>query len=258
MAAAVYLASSKGKLLPGVSVAELTSHLGLEMKPFFAVVEGKGLGYAGNQIRNDLGGILVKDWSVFLPATVINIAFCPPELRVLFSCSIDGRVLVWNKAEILQKERVGSGKLATDLIAGSNVKGGPLHCLAWDSRRPSPPLRPRCLTLSLLFPSSTMISALLLINQRGEVVIYRVYRGDVSTSTADAFRMQVIAKKETHKPPIQLIDGSNFLHTRHGDLHLYADPGYKGCPHVRKLPGHPQKSARPESTAPCRHLLACH
>merc|ERR1711924_167372 len=51
---------------------------------FFAIVEGKGLGYAKDQVRNELGGILLKNWSVFLPATVINLAYCPPELRVLF------------------------------------------------------------------------------------------------------------------------------------------------------------------------------
>ena len=51
---------------------------------FFAIVEGKGLEYATAQVREDLGDILVKNWSVFLPATFINLAFCPPELRVLF------------------------------------------------------------------------------------------------------------------------------------------------------------------------------
>jgi len=51
---------------------------------FFAIVEGKGLDFAKAQVQNDLGGILIKNWGVFLPATVINIAFCPPELRVLF------------------------------------------------------------------------------------------------------------------------------------------------------------------------------
>ena len=51
---------------------------------FFAVVEGKGLEYAKSQIQNDLGGILLKNWAIFLPATAINIAYCPPELRVLF------------------------------------------------------------------------------------------------------------------------------------------------------------------------------
>merc|ERR1711924_546439 len=34
---------------------------------FFAVVEGKGLSFAVDQIRNELGGILIKNWSVFLP-----------------------------------------------------------------------------------------------------------------------------------------------------------------------------------------------
>ena len=61
---------------------------------FFAIVEGKGLSFAQNQIKNDLGGILVKNWSVFLPATAINIAFCPPELRVLFlNCVFFGWVV---------------------------------------------------------------------------------------------------------------------------------------------------------------------
>ena len=61
---------------------------------FFAIVEGKGIGFAQNQIKNDLGGILVKNWSVFLPATAINIAFCPPELRVLFlNCVFFGWVV---------------------------------------------------------------------------------------------------------------------------------------------------------------------
>jgi len=61
---------------------------------FFAIVEGKGLAYAKNQISTELGGILIKNWSVFLPATVINIAYCPPELRVLFlNCVFFGWVI---------------------------------------------------------------------------------------------------------------------------------------------------------------------
>jgi len=51
---------------------------------FFAVVEGKGLEFAKNQITTELGGILLKNWAIFLPATAINLAYCPPELRVLF------------------------------------------------------------------------------------------------------------------------------------------------------------------------------
>ena len=68
---------------------------------------------------------------------VTGLAYAP-ELRVLFSCSIDGRVLVWNKAELVQKEKVGAGKGSDSEIAGiSSAKGGPLHCLAWDARRHS-------------------------------------------------------------------------------------------------------------------------
>lgn len=60
---------------------------------FFAIVEGKGLGFAKDQVKNDLGGILVKNWSVFLPATFINLAYCPPELRVLFlNCTHGNRM----------------------------------------------------------------------------------------------------------------------------------------------------------------------
>jgi hypothetical protein len=61
---------------------------------FFAVIEGKGLPFAGNQIKNELPSILVKNWSVFLPATVINLSFCPPEFRVLFlNCVFFGWVI---------------------------------------------------------------------------------------------------------------------------------------------------------------------
>ena len=69
---------------------------------------------------------------------VTGLAFSP-ELKVLFSCSIDGRVLVWLKAELLQKVAVGSGKGESALPEGgaSGVKPGPLHCLAWDGRRHS-------------------------------------------------------------------------------------------------------------------------
>lgn len=55
---------------------------------FFAVLEGRGLDAAKTQIQEELGGVLVKNWAVFLPATVINLAFLPNELRVLFLNSV--------------------------------------------------------------------------------------------------------------------------------------------------------------------------
>jgi WD40 repeat protein len=47
---------------------------------------------------------------------------------VLFSCSVDGRILVWQKGELLQKEKVGDK-------ATHGVQSGPLYCLEWDARR---------------------------------------------------------------------------------------------------------------------------
>ena len=63
---------------------------------------------------------------------VTGLAFSS-ELRVLFSCSIDGRVLVWNKGELIQKEKVGSGKGADSEIAAKPLRAlmsatkGPRH-----------------------------------------------------------------------------------------------------------------------------------
>lgn len=51
---------------------------------FFALVEGRGLAAARQQLNTELGQVLLKNWAVFLPATIINLAFCPPVLRVLF------------------------------------------------------------------------------------------------------------------------------------------------------------------------------
>ena len=48
-----------------------------------------------------------------------------------------------------------------------------------------------------------MISAIFLINQKGEVIIFRTYRGDVSRTAIETFRTEVIAKKNTgSRPPI--------------------------------------------------------
>uniref|UniRef100_A0A7S2WUE7 Peroxisomal membrane protein MPV17 n=1 Tax=Rhizochromulina marina TaxID=1034831 RepID=A0A7S2WUE7_9STRA len=59
---------------------------------FFAVVEGKGLGFAKSQLQNELMQVLLKNWAVFLPATAINLAFLPNELRVLF---LNGVFFFW-------------------------------------------------------------------------------------------------------------------------------------------------------------------
>eukprot|EP00611_Tribonema_gayanum_P025331 TRINITY_DN5740_c0_g1_i1.p2 TRINITY_DN5740_c0_g1~~TRINITY_DN5740_c0_g1_i1.p2 ORF type:complete len:440 (-),score=189.16 TRINITY_DN5740_c0_g1_i1:133-1452(-) len=68
-----------------------------------------------------------------------------------------------------------------------------------------------------------MISALLIINQKGEIVISRFYRDDVTRSAADQFLKQVIASKETgSQPPVKLIDGNTFMYTRHSNIYFVA------------------------------------
>ena len=61
-----------------------------------------------------------------------------------------------------------------------------------------------------------MISALLIINQKGGIVISRFYRDDVTKTAADAFLKRVIASKEAGSvAPIELIEGNTFMYTRH-------------------------------------------
>lgn len=68
-----------------------------------------------------------------------------------------------------------------------------------------------------------MISGVLLISRKGDVVLSRFYRDTATRRAADAFRLQVIAAKETGtKPPILLIDGCSFLYTRHENMYLVA------------------------------------
>lgn len=57
------------------------------------------------------------------------------DIRVLFSCSIDGFVVVWStKGEVLDRERAG-GKEAGNGVEMGRKQSGPLYCLCWDPRR---------------------------------------------------------------------------------------------------------------------------
>jgi AP-2 complex subunit mu-1 len=64
-----------------------------------------------------------------------------------------------------------------------------------------------------------MLSAIFLINSKGEIVIYRLYRDDISIAAANQFRLQVIAAKEAGSAaPVRSIDGNTFLYIRHKDM----------------------------------------
>jgi AP-2 complex subunit mu-1 len=66
-----------------------------------------------------------------------------------------------------------------------------------------------------------MISAIYLINLKGEILIYRSYRDDVSRAAADAFRMQVLAAKE-FRSPVQVYEKASFFHIRSANMYLVA------------------------------------
>jgi len=67
-----------------------------------------------------------------------------------------------------------------------------------------------------------MIAALLFINQKGEIVISRMYRDGFSRSLADTFRTQVIANKEAGRSPVKIIGNTSFLHIKHGNMFVVA------------------------------------
>lgn len=70
---------------------------------------------------------------------------------------------------------------------------------------------------------AAMIGGLMVINKHGQVVIHRAYRDDVSQSAAEAFRAQVVGRKEAgSQAPVRFLDGASFLYTRRNDVYLAA------------------------------------
>ena len=51
---------------------------------FLGVIEGKSLDKIKQQLDSTYVDTMVANWKLWIPATFVNIAFCPPLLRVLF------------------------------------------------------------------------------------------------------------------------------------------------------------------------------
>ena len=51
---------------------------------FLGVLEGKSLDSIKGQLEDDYVDTMLANWKLWVPATAVNIAFCPPILRVLF------------------------------------------------------------------------------------------------------------------------------------------------------------------------------
>ncbi|CAD8178870.1 unnamed protein product [Paramecium pentaurelia] len=67
-----------------------------------------------------------------------------------------------------------------------------------------------------------MISSLSFINQKGEILIYRVYKDDISRNEITQFCAKMIATKENKEFPIINIDQTSFIHISIKDIIILA------------------------------------
>jgi AP-2 complex subunit mu-1 len=67
-----------------------------------------------------------------------------------------------------------------------------------------------------------MASSLVLVNIKGEVLIYRNYKYDVSRSETMEFCRKIIATKEAKEKPIIYMNGVSYIHTTDGEITLLA------------------------------------
>mmetsp|Transcript_7517 Transcript_7517/g.11577 ORF Transcript_7517/g.11577 Transcript_7517/m.11577 type:complete len:199 (+) Transcript_7517:2-598(+) len=51
---------------------------------FLGLLEGKNIEAVQMQLKDDYKDTMLANWKLFIPATVVNLAFCPPLFRVLF------------------------------------------------------------------------------------------------------------------------------------------------------------------------------
>jgi AP-2 complex subunit mu-1 len=67
-----------------------------------------------------------------------------------------------------------------------------------------------------------MASSIVLINIKGEVLIYRSYKYDVSRQETMEFCRKIIATKESKEKPIIYMNGVSYLHTTEGEVTILA------------------------------------
>lgn len=76
-----------------------------------------------------------------------------------------------------------------------------------------------------------MASTIFFVNQKGEEVVSRHYRNDITKTSMDAFRQKIIASKATgQNPPVLQIEGTSFVYIRHRNLYLVG--ATRGNPNV--------------------------
>lgn len=67
-----------------------------------------------------------------------------------------------------------------------------------------------------------MISAIFFMNQKGEVLISRIYRDDISRGVANAFRLEVIGHTTSARSPIKNIGATSFMYIKVGGIYVVA------------------------------------
>lgn len=68
---------------------------------------------------------------------------------------------------------------------------------------------------------TTMLSGVLVFNQKGENLIFRAYRSDCRPRLADIFRIQVISNPQV-RSPILTLGSTTFSHVKHENIYLVA------------------------------------
>jgi len=69
--------------------------------------------------------------------------------------------------------------------------------------------------------SPTMLSGILIFNQKGENLIFRSFRNDCRPRLADVFRIQVISNAQV-RSPILTLGSTTFSHVKHENIYLVA------------------------------------
>ncbi|CAG7849505.1 AP-2 complex subunit mu-B AltName: Full=AP-2 mu-B chain; AltName: Full=Clathrin assembly protein complex 2 mu-B medium chain; AltName: Full=Clathrin coat assembly protein AP50-B; AltName: Full=Clathrin coat-associated protein AP50-B; AltName: Full=Mu2-adaptin-B; AltName: Full=Plasma membrane adaptor AP-2 50 kDa protein B [Serendipita indica DSM 11827] len=66
-----------------------------------------------------------------------------------------------------------------------------------------------------------MISGFFIFNQKGEVLITRLYRTDIKRSISEVFRIHVVSSADV-RSPIVTLGSTSFLHVRHNNIYVLA------------------------------------
>ncbi|CAG8983566.1 hypothetical protein HYALB_00009886 [Hymenoscyphus albidus] len=72
-----------------------------------------------------------------------------------------------------------------------------------------------------LSTKTTMLSGILIFNQKGENLIFRAFRNDCRPRLADVFRIQVISNAQV-RSPILTLGSTTFSHVKHENIYLVA------------------------------------